>query len=115
MPTLLVLLLRLTMDWDRAWEIAGHDSYIWSPAYDAHCFDPKPAHTPHGRGSVKPGVPLDEILWAKKPGRYTTRCPIHDDAQASLSILITDEGEFVVNCFAGCDWREVKDYIRKHT
>ncbi len=50
-------------------------------------------------------------------GRWTgasgvARCPAHDDREPSLSIRDGADGEPVVNCFAGCDWRDVKDALR---
>ena len=50
-------------------------------------------------------------------GRWTgssgiARCPSHDDHQPSLSIRDGVDGEPVFNCFAGCDWRDVKDALR---
>ncbi len=46
-------------------------------------------------------------------GSYgTARCPSHDDREPSLSIRDGADGEPVVNCFAGCDWRDVKDALR---
>ncbi len=46
-------------------------------------------------------------------GSYgTARCPAHDDREPSLSIRDGADGEPVVNCFAGCDWRDVKDALR---
>ncbi len=46
-------------------------------------------------------------------GSYgTARCPAHDDREPSLSIRDGDGGEPVFNCFAGCDWRDIKDALR---
>ncbi len=46
-------------------------------------------------------------------GSYgTARCPAHDDHEPSLSILNGVDGEPVFNCFAGCDWRDIKDVLR---
>ena len=42
------------------------------------------------------------------------RCPVHADRTPSLKISdsdSTDDGIDVV-CFAGCDWRDVKDELR---
>jgi len=39
---------------------------------------------------------------------YLAQCPAHDDTNPSLSITTNRSGTgFVVNCFAGCDYREV--------
>ena len=46
-------------------------------------------------------------------GAYgTARCPAHDDREPSLSIRDGVDGEPVFNCFAGCDWRDIKDVLR---
>ena len=46
-------------------------------------------------------------------GSYgTARCPAHDDREPSLSTRDGDGGEPVFNCFAGCDWRDIKDALR---
>lgn len=36
------------------------------------------------------------------PGRWTARCPAHEDRSPSLSIRETDEGIILLNDFAGC-------------
>ena len=43
---------------------------------------------------------------------YMVRCPAHDDKQASLSIKDGDDG-LLVNCFAGCGWKEIKDAFKR--
>ena len=40
------------------------------------------------------------------------RCPAHDDREPSLSIRDGVDAEPVFNCFAGCDWRAIKDVLR---
>ncbi len=46
-------------------------------------------------------------------GAYgTARCPAHDDREPSLSIRGGLDGEPVFHCFAGCDWRDIKDALR---
>ncbi len=46
-------------------------------------------------------------------GSYgTARCPAHDDREPSLSIRDGIDGEPVFNCFANCDWRDIKDVLR---
>ncbi len=46
-------------------------------------------------------------------GTYgTARCPAHDDREPSLSIRDGVDGEPVFNCFARCDWRDIKDALR---
>jgi hypothetical protein len=46
-------------------------------------------------------------------GSYgVVRCPAHDDREPSLSIR-DGKDELIVNCFAGCDWRDVKSEFRR--
>ncbi len=41
------------------------------------------------------------------------RCPAHDDRNPSQKISDSpDDGEITTHCFAGCDWRDVKDALR---
>ena len=58
-----------------------------------------------------------EVVQALK-GRWcgsygTCRCPAHDDRNPSLLVSDGDDGSIRVNCQAGCDWREVKDTLRR--
>ena len=47
-------------------------------------------------------------------GTYgSCRCPAHHDRNPSLKIKHTPEGGVHVHCFAGCDWRDVKDALRQ--
>jgi hypothetical protein len=39
-------------------------------------------------------------------GRLRAYCPVHDDNDASLWILVNDDGR-LVKCFAGCGWSDV--------
>lgn len=41
------------------------------------------------------------------PGRWTARCPSHDDKSPSLSIRETDDGTILIKCFAGCGAADV--------
>ena len=36
------------------------------------------------------------------PGRWSARCPSHDDKSPSLSVREGDEGTVLLHCFAGC-------------
>ena len=46
-------------------------------------------------------------------GNYSmARCPAHNDKNPSLSIC-DGENELIVKCHAGCNWRDVKDQLRK--
>lgn len=40
------------------------------------------------------------------PVQYNAKCPCHDDNRASLSVKI-DNDKVVVDCKAGCDWKEI--------
>jgi Protein of unknown function (DUF3631) len=42
-------------------------------------------------------------------GKYTARCPAHDDTNSSLSISQVDGGKILVNCFAGCEFLAIVD------
>lgn len=35
-------------------------------------------------------------------GRWTARCPAHDDRRPSLSIRVADDGKILLHCHAGC-------------
>lgn len=51
---------------------------------------------------------------AKRNGDgWICRCPVHKDQSPSLSIRGMNNGGIVVHCFTGCDWKEVKDEIKK--
>jgi putative DNA primase/helicase len=42
-------------------------------------------------------------------GQYgSVKCPCHDDRNPSLTIGHAASGAIIVNCLAGCDWRDVK-------
>ena len=42
---------------------------------------------------------------------YMARCPAHDDRAASLSILEKNDGTVLLNCFAGCETRDVLEAL----
>ncbi len=69
-----------------------------------------------GNLSIIPAMNAQEItkaLGGSWHGSYgTARCPAHDDREPSLSIRDGIDGEPVFNCFAGCDWRDIKDMLR---
>lgn len=44
---------------------------------------------------------LDRVR-EKAPGRWTARCPAHDDRSPSLSIREASDGTVLIKCFAGC-------------
>jgi hypothetical protein len=56
---------------------------------------------------------LTEKLRGHWHGSYgKAHCPKHDDKNPSLSIRDGKNGEPIVHCHAGCDWRDVKDELR---
>ncbi len=56
---------------------------------------------------------MTKALGGQWHGSYgTAKCPSHDDHEPSLSIRDGVDGEPVFNCFAACDWREIKDVLR---
>ena len=40
-------------------------------------------------------------------GKYTARCPGHDDKNASLSISQADDGKILIKCFASCTFDDI--------
>jgi hypothetical protein len=47
-------------------------------------------------------------------GRYgLCRCPVHADSDPSLKVSDSDRRGIDVHCFAGCDWKDVKDELRR--
>ena len=56
---------------------------------------------------------ISKALGGAWHGSYgTAKCPAHDDREPSLSIRDGVDAEPVFNCFAGCDWRDIKDALR---
>lgn len=49
----------------------------------------------------------------KTPQGWVCRCPCHDDNKASLTIKTKADGEIVVNCLAGCDWKIIREKLRE--
>lgn len=41
------------------------------------------------------------------PGRYTARCPAHDDREPSFTIRETEDGRILLHCFTGCSTSEI--------
>ena len=57
---------------------------------------------------------LTAALGGRWHGSYgTARCPAHEDRRPSLSVRDGNNGEPIVHCFSGCDWREVRDELRR--
>jgi hypothetical protein len=44
-------------------------------------------------------------------GRFTARCPAHDDRGPSLSVSETDDKMLLIHCFAGCGAAEVVEAV----
>ncbi len=40
-------------------------------------------------------------------GRYTARCPAHDDRGPSLAVTEVDDKMLLMHCFAGCDVHDI--------
>lgn len=47
----------------------------------------------------------------KTASGYLCKCPCHADNTASLSLKVTSSGGILLNCFAGCDWQDIKKEI----
>jgi len=57
---------------------------------------------------------ITEALGGRWCGSYGhARCPTHDDHEPSLTLKDNPEGGLTVHCFAGCDWQDVKDALRR--
>jgi hypothetical protein len=46
-------------------------------------------------------------------GGWLAKCPCHPDRTASLSLIDGHGGRLIVHCFAGCDWRDVRDELAR--
>jgi len=48
----------------------------------------------------------------RSPNQALAFCPSHDDKrEQSLSVAVGDNGVLLLNCFAGCETRDVLDSI----
>jgi putative DNA primase/helicase len=69
-------------------------------------------HT-NARGDLGPEEnPLDKVLSRLKGLRKTKKghealCPAHDDQKPSLSVDVGSDGRVLLNCFAGCEVRDI--------
>jgi hypothetical protein len=54
-----------------------------------------------------------EAVRSTGPGKWMARCPVHEDDEPSLSIADSDvrPGYPIFNCFAGCDFRSIRDIL----
>jgi len=52
---------------------------------------------------------LDRATGVKQtaPGRWSARCPAHEDRSPSLSIRELEDGRVLIHCFAGCETGDV--------
>lgn len=66
---------------------------------------------PAAQETFTPPGPLDQLAAYKKlvpglkkvsPGRYTGRCPLHNDAEPSFGISVDEGGRWHWRCFASC-------------
>ena len=64
---------------------------------------------------MRDAASVSRALKGRKSGNgYLVRCPAHADALPSLLISDRDDGAGIrVNCFAGCDFRDVLDALRQ--
>ena len=42
---------------------------------------------------------------------YIAKCPSHDDRSPSLAVKVADDGNILINCFAGCSALEVVESL----
>lgn len=52
-------------------------------------------------------LPLLDKVRQVKPGKWTARCPAHDDKTPSLHITEVEDGKLLVKCWAGCSVTEI--------
>ena len=44
-------------------------------------------------------------------GRWTSKCPAHDDRSPSLSVREKDDGRILIQCFAGCEAQAIVESL----
>ena len=49
---------------------------------------------------------LDKVRQVK-PGKWTARCPAHDDKTPSMNITEVENGKLLVKCWVGCSVNEI--------
>jgi hypothetical protein len=55
---------------------------------------------------------LDHVKPGPDKGKWTARCPVHEDRNNSLSIGKGDDGQVLVKCFAcGANWEQIADAL----
>lgn len=75
------------------------------------------AFAPTRRVGVEPSFgEAERIARALKGHRsgksWLAKCPCHDDKRPSLSITEGEDGRLLLNCFAGCEFEDIKDVLR---
>lgn len=56
---------------------------------------------------------ITAALSGRWQGRYGMACcPVHDDKTPSMTVHDADQG-VTFHCFAGCDWREIRDELKR--
>ncbi|MZR29657.1 DUF7146 domain-containing protein [Sneathiella litorea] len=54
-----------------------------------------------------------EIITALGGRNGVCCCPAHNDRKPSLSIIDSEDGNVIVHCFAGCEYSDIKDELRR--
>jgi hypothetical protein len=52
---------------------------------------------------------LNKVKKTSKDNEYSALCPNHSDKSPSLSIKELPDGRILINCFAGCESKQVLD------
>ncbi|MBB6050418.1 DUF3987 domain-containing protein [Armatimonas rosea] len=65
---------------------------------------------------MQPMTPLQNVLTRLERVRiqgscHTAKCPAHDDERASLSVSEGKDGQVLLKCHAGCEWRQVVEAL----
>jgi putative DNA primase/helicase len=71
--------------------------------------------TRHAGPIANPGEAeqIARALKARRSGKsWLAKCPGHDDRNASLSISEGEDGTLLLNCFAGCEFKDIKDILQ---
>ncbi len=54
---------------------------------------------------------LDKVkpVRGKHPQNWVACCPSHDDKTPSLAVSETADGQVLINCWAGCTWKQIAE------
>ena len=67
-------------------------------------------------GSLTPEQALTKLVSVRRAGRdsWMAKCPLHEDDTPSLLVRAQPEylGHVYVHCFAGCDWKAIRDWLK---